>query len=102
MCTSPISIKNNSVYKVGFNQPTRYEVPCGHCLECRSLAMVEWQSRLSYEIKDLYDRKGVAVFLTFTYNNEHLPTIDLGDIVQACFDRKAVLRFLNQLKPCLS
>lgn len=98
MCISPISIKNNSVYKVGFNQPTCYDVPCGHCLECRSLAMSEWQSRLSYEIKDLYDRKGVAVFLTFTYNNEHLPTIDLGDIVQPCFDRKAVLRFLNRLK----
>lgn len=98
MCTSPIKIKNHSVYNVGYNQPSFYDVPCGKCLECRNLGMSEWQTRLSYEIDSLYKRKGVAIFLTFTYNDDNLPYIQLGDVMQSCFDRKSVLKFLNQLK----
>ena len=98
MCTSPLRIRNNSVYYIGINQPSHYDVPCGRCDECRSLGMSDWQTRLSYEIDALYKRNGVAVFLTFTYNDLNLPKFDFDGVVSSCFDRKGVLRFLNNLK----
>lgn len=98
MCTSPLKIKNHGVYYQGFSQPSAYNVPCNKCLECRSCNMHEWQTRLSYEINSLYKRGGVAVFLTFTYDNEHLPLFSLLGQQQSCFDRKGVLTFLNRLK----
>lgn len=98
MCTSPLYVKNHSVYYKEYGQPKGYNVPCGRCLECRSLGQSEWQQRLSYEIKDLYARGGVAVFLTFTFNEEHLPYFVFNGVKQSCFDRKGVLTFLNRLK----
>lgn len=75
--------------------------------------MSDWQTRLAFELDALYKRGGVAIFLTFTFDDEHLPHFDVpiyarsfvddkmryaGKEKQSCFDRNLVLKFLNNLK----
>lgn len=101
MCISPIKIKNPSKY-VDLNlhsAPSFYQVPCGNCFECRSVKRSEWQTRISFEISDLYAREGKAIFLTFTYNDSCLPYLRvLNRPVIPCFSHDDVLKFLNKIK----
>lgn len=93
MCTSTLHIRPKSLLGMS------YDVPCGNCLECRSLSQNSWVTRIGFDLKDLYDNGGVAVFLTFTYNDSCLPTSSfLSDELIPCFRRDDVLCFLNQLK----
>jgi len=95
MCTSTLHINPKSYLGMSL------DVPCGQCLECRSLSQNSWVTRLGFDLKDLYSRGGVAVFLTFTYNNECLPWSDFGFKGFArvpVFQRKDELSFLNKLK----
>lgn len=93
MCTSTLHIRPKSLLGMS------YDVPCGNCLECRSLSQNSWVTRLGFDLKDLYDNGGVAVFLTFTYNDGCLPTSSfLGDNLIPCFRREDVLNLLNNLK----
>lgn len=113
MCTSPLLVDNPSVYRHPLYTTSKVTVPCGSCEECRNTYMSSWQTRLSFELADLYKRGGVAIFLTFTFNDENLPHFDLpiyarnfidnkctyaGLEPQSCFNREYVLKFLNNLK----
>lgn len=95
MCTSTIRIMPKK--HLGMS----YDVPCGDCLECRSLSQNSWVTRLGFDLQDLYSNGGKAIFLTFTYNEDCLPHTDFGlldyDIVP-CFDHEDILRTLNKLK----
>lgn len=44
-------------------------VPCGHCMSCRLAKAREWSNRCMMEAK-YHDQ---SLFLTLTYNDEHLP-----------------------------
>lgn len=93
MCTSTLHIRPKSLLGMS------YDVPCGNCLECRSLSQNSWVTRLGFDLKDLYDCGGVAVFLTFTYNDVSLPKCSfLSDDLIPAFRRDDVLSFLNNLK----
>ena len=73
MCYQPLYITNKSSYINVEHSVYGYDVPCGHCLDCIQMNRDEWQLRVSFELKDLYANGGCAVFLTFTYDNAHLP-----------------------------
>lgn len=95
MCTSTLHIRPKNYLGMSL------DVPCGSCLECRSLSQNSWVTRLGFDLKDLYSRGGVAVFLTFTYNNECLPWSNFGFTNEKripVFQRKDELNFLNELK----
>lgn len=95
MCTSTLHIRPKNYLGMSL------DVPCGSCLECRSLSQNSWVTRLGFDLKDLYDRGGVAVFLTFTYNNECLPWSNFGFVHEKripVFQRQDELKFLNELK----
>lgn len=95
MCTSTLHIRPKSYLGMSL------DVPCGQCLECRSLSQNSWVTRLGFDLRDLYSRGGVAVFLTFTYNNECLPWSNFGFVHEEkipVFQRKDELKFLNELK----
>lgn len=95
MCTSTIHIKAKK--SLGMS----YDVPCGDCLECRSLSQNSWVTRLGFDLSDLYANGGKAIFLTFTYNEECLPHSDFGfvnDDPVPCFHHDDILGFLNKLK----
>lgn len=95
MCTSTLHIRPKSYLGMSL------DVPCGQCLECRSLSQNSWVTRLGFDLRDLYSRGGVAVFLTFTYNKECLPWSNFGFVHEEkipVFQRKDELKFLNELK----
>lgn len=94
MCTSLILVNK---FDVGF----RLNVPCSNCLECRNASQDSWLFRLGSDLKDLYSRRGKAVFLTFSYNNHCLNHSDFGFTDRApipCFNSDDVSRFLNKVK----
>lgn len=95
MCTSPLIVNNNSPYKVFDISPKKYQVPCGHCLECRSLMQSEWCIRLSYEINMFYRNGGIGVFLTLTYNDDNLPIF--APLNQSAFNHDHILKFLDNV-----
>lgn len=71
MCLNPIR-----VYPNGKNPITNwYElsdscvVACGKCLECAKRYSIEWAFRIMLEAKKYTDN----CFVTYTYNDEHLP-----------------------------
>lgn len=47
-------------------------VPCGHCMGCRLDRARIWADRMLLE---LADNEYKAIFVTFTYNNDHLPRV---------------------------
>ena len=65
-------MKTNSVY-VGIDSFGTNPVPCGQCLECQNAIKQDWETRFSFWLDSLYKRNGVALMLTFTYNDAHLP-----------------------------
>lgn len=95
MCTNPLIVRNKSPYKVYDISPMQYQVPCGKCLECRSLVQSDWCTRLSYEINMFYRNGGIGVFLTFTYNDDNLPVF--APLNQPCFRHDDVLKFMDRV-----
>lgn len=54
----------------------RYQflVPCGRCLGCRIDYSRTWANRMILELQDMPK----AIFVTLTYNNQHVPKADNG------------------------
>lgn len=116
MCYRPVKIRNTRInFRQGIDKEYLY-VPCNHCAECRQRAVNEWYVRLSYEA-DYYRSVGGAVyFVTFTFNNDSVPTFDFTpyqDVFkrynvsqfdfnqfngQYVFDKLQVLSFLKHLR----
>lgn len=51
------------------------EIPCGKCIECRLSYSRQWADRCLLEMKQ-HDE---SYFVTFTYNDEHLPISEFVD-----------------------
>lgn len=67
-CTNPVSIRNPQ-YRPGWSQGTKFiKVPCGSCPSCKQTKINSWVFRLLNE----YRSSPYAVFLTLTYDDEHL------------------------------
>ena len=47
-------------------------VPCGHCPACLALQQSQWSFRIEQEA--LFGGHSSSLFVTFTYDNEHLPS----------------------------
>lgn len=65
------------------------QVPCGKCPACLALQQSQWSFRIEQEA--LYGGHASALFVTFTYDNEHLPN-DL------CVSKACVQRYLRNLR----
>ena len=87
-CFHPIVIKDALTgYPVG--------VPCNKCIGCLSDKRKMWSYRIKEELKSC-DR---SLFLTLTYNDEHLPKNDDG---QSIVYRKDVTNFMKRLRKSVS
>lgn len=51
--------------------PDAVKIPCGKCLGCRAAYSKEWADRMILEL----DHSKKAIFLTLTYNDDHLPVL---------------------------
>ena len=72
-CTKPIRLSHLN----HIEYPDGLLVPCGKCLACRIARRQEWSMRCLHELSQ-FDK---AVFVTLTYDNEHLPPF--GSLVLA-------------------
>lgn len=64
MCINPITIKDPN------NSKRTYQVPCGHCIECKRKYQDGWIIRLDEHLKSAGYK---AVFFTLTYADECIP-----------------------------
>ena len=79
-------------YGTPFVGPYWYQtVPCGKCAACRCDYSREWANRMILELAD-HDR---AIFLTLTYNNDHLPISDKGF---PTLNKRDIQLFLKRLR----
>lgn len=68
------------------------DLPCGQCFECRLAQSREWANRLVFEAKTAKS----ALFLTLTYDDEHLPHSDQGFPTLRPEDLRAFNKALTQ------
>lgn len=57
------------------HDPRDIRVPCGHCIGCRLDKSRQWADRMMLEL----DHSKTAVFVTLTYDSEHVPLAQLLD-----------------------
>lgn len=72
MCTSPITIKNRSI---DFNARKKLQVPCGKCLSCQKTKQDGIEYRAIKEYDYTIAKGGQVYFITFTYDDSHLPYV---------------------------
>lgn len=89
MCYRPLHISRYS------NGRYAYDVPCGHCKECRERRVNELTFRVWYEFNYLnneYNKEhpgtqnSRAIFCTLTYNQKHLPSVTVNRFFSPVFD----------------
>lgn len=98
MCYRPLHIKSNNVYTNSNVSAVSYDVPCGKCESCRDSYQAVWKCRLWHELESTYKHGGCSVFLTFTYNDDNLPTYLYNGVKVPVFNHDHVKSFLNRLK----
>jgi hypothetical protein len=84
-CLHPVTIKNplyvGSDAYLPYQRERSMLVPCGDCASCHTNKRRDWFVRLSLVMKSC----SFAVFVTLTYDDEHLPKN--GDLVKADLQR---------------
>lgn len=99
MCLSPILIKNSN-----YGRSDRFarfvdtsnafiKVPCGVCANCLQVRQYQIIQRI-----EVASQKYFAYFCTLTYNNEHLPTIDIGEYTYHYCDITHLQKCLKRLR----
>ena len=80
--------------------PKDIQVPCGHCIGCRLDKSRDWADRMMLEL----DHSKTAVFVTLTYDNEHVPISMINDdgIPYYTLDKRDVQLFLKRLRKFFS
>lgn len=58
-------------HDLAVDYPDGIKIPCGKCAGCRAQKSREWADRMILEL----DHSKKAVFLTLTYNDDHVPAI---------------------------
>lgn len=77
-----------------------YELPCGHCLGCRTDHAKEWSNRLIME-SQYHDS---TFFVTLTYDDEHLPVVESLDdetgeyFCASTLDKRDAQLFIKRLR----
>lgn len=100
MCLNPRFFHPQHVYSNNVLNSSAVLAACGKCEECRESKRNEWVNRLCFEYDDCTKNGGSAVFLTFTYNDSHLPVFedDETGFKTLCFNHSDVLTFLGSLE----
>lgn len=86
MCVTPTRLFNKTVVE-------RYgrgiDVPCGKCFRCRETKLNDWLFRFRYEA----GRWPASCFVTFTFDDEHLPLDQYGRPTVADVNGEIALAF---------
>lgn len=77
-----------------------YELPCGHCEGCRAAQSREWSNRLLME--SLYHDS--SLFVTLTYDDEHIPVVERLDeetgeyFINSTLRKSDIQKFIKRLR----
>lgn len=104
MCFRPLHISRYS------NGKYAYDVPCGHCLQCRQNRVDEITFRIWYEFSTLNNEyrlktgkeESRGIFSTLTFNDSHLPRCIVNDFYSPVFDEDGYLCNLPKRPQCVS
>jgi hypothetical protein len=71
MCYNPIPIKDPRICQLDqYCSEVKYIiVPCGKCIDCQYKRVRDWVTRCIHQTKESH----YNIFITLTYNDEHLP-----------------------------
>lgn len=99
MCLNPIKLTNPSCdFHLGKDRQT-ITVPCGKCHECRNAKRNEWKIRCYYEYEETRKLGGVTLFVTYTYNDEHLPIqTDHSGCTYRVFSKKDIKNYFKNVR----
>lgn len=80
--------------------PWDVPVPCGQCIGCRLDKSRQWADRMMLEL----DHSKTAVFVTLTYDNEHVPIglIDDNGVPTLTLFKRDFQLFMKRLRKCFS
>lgn len=92
---SPILFAPPLSYNVDTDLCDKIELPCGHCLACDQNKSNKWTTRIMAE--SYY--YGSSLFLTLTYNDEHIPCNFDGDYTLSKRDIQLFLKRLRKKYP---
>lgn len=104
MCYKPVHIKNPVLEFDMIKDKFMLDVPCGHCEECKKRKRTDWFVRTYYHFMYVVLQcLGSCLYVTLTYDNEHLPHITLSDGTKVpCFSSLDIQRFFKRLRINLS
>lgn len=77
--------------------PGSVQIPCGRCIGCRLNYSREWADRMALEL----ETAGCAVFVTLTYDNDHVPVVfddDTGEALSFTLCKRDVQLFMKRLR----
>lgn len=93
-CLAPITIKNPAKKKSA-NSPAFVTVPCGKCAACVLNKRTEWFIRCKEELKHSHS----CLFVTLTYDDEHLPIrYDFDGVVYHDVNKRDVQLYHKRLR----
>lgn len=98
MCYSLRKIRNRTLQFHPEYDSAFLTVPCGQCGECRQQKVNGMIIRSYYEWKACQDFGGISIFVTFTYNQKHLPHFILNGKEYPCFQKKDYQKFMDLLR----
>lgn len=96
---NPFVLKESEWLKSRYNNGTAYifDVPCGHCINCRLNYAKKWAQRCLLECKSWSEN----FFVTLTYDDENLPLVSdasTGELIASSLSPKDVTDFLKRLR----
>lgn len=82
---------------VGLGVADRIKVPCGHCIGCVLDQARKWSDRM---ILEYLSSNGRALFVTLTYNNDHVPvaTDNLGEFREYSLCKRDIQLFFKRVR----
>ena len=98
MCLRPIYIQNKAIYSHPAVTSSMVQVSCNNCDACRDARKSMWEDRLCLEVSDWYNKGGIGLMLTLTYNNACLPYFHHAGKSVPCFSSSDILAFLSRVK----
>lgn len=97
MCLNPLTIRSNKTDFSLLRHRSFLQVPCGSCSQCREVRKNGYMTRLSFAFDETTKAHGKVLFLTFTYNDAHLPYLTYKGVNQPCFSKKDTAQLFKSL-----
>lgn len=89
----PLLVKGSlqKASREGWLSPEHIRIQCGKCIGCRMDYSAQWAIRISHETQMQEEAGNPSIFLTLTFDDEHLPTDE-------SINKKHIQKFIKRLR----